>query len=70
MPDSPFSGSFSGADADDDYGLPVRYDRQTCDIIIDLVDDLQQERGSWRAVAEEIALLFVRCAREGAHLRG
>ncbi len=47
-----------------------QYSHQTCDILINLVDEVQHERNSWRTVAGETALLTVRCVQEAAHLGG
>lgn len=68
--DSPIGGVFHRGGADDDCRLPVLYNHRTCDIIVDLVDDVQEERSNWFTVAWKIELLIVRCVQEGAQLGG
>ena len=56
--------------ADDGRRLPVRYDHQTCEILIDLVDDVQADRSSWATVAWETKWLIFSCVDQGTHLGG
>ena len=61
---------FHRGGADDGYRLPERFDHQTCDISIDLVDDVQEEISSWLDVALDTELLIFSCVQEGLHLGG
>ena len=70
MSGDPTSGLFHRGGADDGWRLPVRYHHQTCDILIDLVDDVQEELSSWLRVSFETELLLLNCVQEGTHLGG
>ena len=67
---NPMSGLFHRGGADDRYRLPLKYDQQTCDIFIDLVDDVQEEMSNWSRVAWDTHTLIFRCVQAGAHLGG
>lgn len=61
LPRSPLGGTFHRSGAIDDYRLPVIARHQTCEVSIALVDDVQEERSSWRLVGVGAALLIARC---------
>ena len=48
----------------------MRYDHQTCNIIINLVDEVQEEWSSWQRVAWDTHTLIFMCVQAGAHLGG
>ena len=70
MPESSTAGTFHKGGADDGRRLPVRYNHQTCDIVIELVDDVQEEKSTWLTVAWETWGLIFMCVLEGVNLGG
>ena len=70
MPESSTDGTFHKGGADDGHRLPVRYNHQTCDIIIEFVDDVQEENSTWLTVAWETWGLIFMCVIEGVNLGG
>ena len=70
MPGSPTEGTFHKAGADDGRRLPVRYTHQTCDIFVQLVDDVQKEKSTWVTIGLETWMLVFRCVIQWAHLGG
>ena len=70
MPESSTDGTFHKGGADDGRRLPIRYNHQTCDIFVEFVDDVQEEKSTWLTVAWETwGLIFV-CVLEEMNLGG
>lgn len=70
MPGSTTEGTFHEAGADDGRRLPIRYSHQTCDIFVELVDGVQEERSTWVTIGWETWILIFRCVIQGVHLGG
>ena len=70
LPHNYLGSIFHRAGPIDGYRLPVRDRYQTCEIIVVLVDDVQEETSSWGVVAAGAVLLIAGCVLNGGHLGG
>ena len=70
MPGSTTEGTFHQAGTDDGRRLPVRYTHQTCDIFVELVDGVKEERSTWMTIGWETWILVFGCVIQRAHLGG
>lgn len=70
MPDSSTEGTFHKGGAYDGRRLPVRYNHYTCNILIELVGNVQEEKSTWSTLAWQTWVLMTKCVLDGSHQGG